>query len=125
MKDIIVEKIENEIERLLEELTKVDPVSDDYKDITTRISDLYETLNKESELTLSKDKLEIDSLQKQQELKHSKLWNGVKTGVEIVGVVAPLMFYGIWMNRGLEFEKEGSFTSTTFKGLLGKFKPTK
>lgn len=125
MKDIIVEKIENEIERLLEELTKVDPVSDDYKDITTRISDLYETLNKESELTLSKDKLEIDSLQKQQELKHSKVWNGVKTGVEIVGVVAPLMFYGIWMNRGLEFEKEGSFTSTTFKGLLGKFKPTK
>ena len=125
MKDIIVEKIENEIERLLEELTKVDPVSDDYKDITTRISDLYETLNKESELTLSKDKLEIDSLQKQQELKHSKVWNGVKKGVEIVGVVAPLMFYGIWMNRGLEFEKEGSFTSTTFKGLLGKFKPTK
>ena len=125
MKDIIVEKIENEIERLLGELAKVDPVSDDYKDITTRISDLYETLNKESELTLSKDKLEIDSLQKQQELKHSKVWNGVKTGVEIVGVVAPLMFYGIWMNRGLEFEKEGSFTSTTFKGLLGKFKPTK
>lgn len=125
MKDIIVEKIENEIERLLGELTKIDPVSDDYKDITTRISDLYETLNKESELTLSKDKLEIDSLQKQQELKHSKVWNGVKTGVEIVGVVAPLMFYGIWMNRGLEFEKEGSFTSTTFKGLLGKFKPTK
>lgn len=132
MKDIIVEKIESEIERLLEELTKVDPISDDYKVITTRIGNLYETLNKENELTLCKDKLGVEkiiksdeSLLKQEELKQTKLWNGVKTGVEIVGVVAPLVFYGVWMNRGLKFEEEGSFTSTTFKGLISKFKPTK
>lgn len=132
MKDIIVEKIESEIERLLEELTKVDPISDDYKVITTRIGNLYETLNKENELTLCKDKLEVEkifkndeSLLKQEELKQTKLWNGVKTGVEIVGVVVPLVFYGVWMNRGLKFEEEGSFTSTTFKGLISKFKPTK
>lgn len=55
-------------------------------------------------------------------LKDSKIWSATRTGIEIAGIVAPLVFYGIWMNRGLEFEKEGSFTSQTFKGLIGKFK---
>lgn len=55
-------------------------------------------------------------------LSDSKIWNGVKTGVEIAGLVVPIVFYGMWMKRGLEFEKEGSYTSTTFKGLISKFK---
>lgn len=132
MKNIIVEKIEKEIERLLEELTKVDPSSEDYKEITSRIGDLYLTLNKEGELNLHKDKVEIerqkvedDSLIRVEDINQNKLLNGIKTGVEVLGVIAPLVFYGIWMNRGLQFEEEGSFTSTTFKGLIGKFKPTK
>lgn len=132
MKNIIIEKIEKEIDRLLEELTKVDPSSKDYADITSRIGDLYLTLHKEGELNLNKDKVEIerqkvedDSLIRVEDINQNKLWNGVKTGVEVLGVVAPLVFYGIWMSRGLKFEEEGSFTSTTFKGLIGKFKPTK
>ena len=57
--------------------------------------------------------------------KDNKLLTAVKYGIDIAGIVLPLAFYGVWMNRGLEFEKEGSFTSATFKGLLGKFNPTK
>lgn len=120
-----MEKVENEIERLLEELGKVDPSSEEYKEITQRIGNLYENLNKESELELNRFKLEEDSLSKFRELRQSKLFDGLKVGVEIASLIAPLVFYGVWMNRGLQFEEEGSFTSTTFKGLIGKFKPTK
>lgn len=49
----------------------------------------------------------------------------VKTGVEVGKLVLPLIFYGIWMNKGFRFEETGSFTSTTFKNLLNRFRPTK
>lgn len=49
----------------------------------------------------------------------------VRTGVAVGELVLPLVFYGIWMNRGFKFEETGSFTSTTFKNLLNRFKPTK
>lgn len=49
----------------------------------------------------------------------------VRTGVAVGELVLPLVFYGIWMNRGFKFEETGAFTSTTFKNLLNRFKPTK
>lgn len=45
--------------------------------------------------------------------------------VTLTGAVLPLVFYGRWMNKGLEFEKTGTFTSQTFKGLISRFKTTK
>lgn len=132
MKDIIVEKMEKEIENLLEELTKVDPSSKDYEDITSRLETLTSIIHKGDELEISEFKIRVErenkndeNLTRLKELKQEQLWNGVKTGVEIIGVVAPLVFYGLWMKRGLKFEEEGTFTSTTFKGLVSKFKPTK
>ena len=139
MKESTNERIEKEIERLLSELEKIDPSSDDYKEVTQRIKDLYDTLNKEQSLDIDRDRIQLDKdkldtedyhkteegLFKLKELKSSKVLNGIKIGVEVLGVTAPLVFYGIWMNRGLKFEEEGSFTSQTFKGLIGKFKPTK
>lgn len=71
-------------------------------------------------------KSKIGDLELQQNVnKDNKILSAIKCGIDIAGITLPLIFYGIWMNRGLEFEKEGSFTSATFKGLLGKFKPTK
>lgn len=49
----------------------------------------------------------------------------LKTGVDLVGIGAPLIFYGVWMKRGLEFEKTGAFSSSVFRGLTSKFRPTK
>lgn len=49
----------------------------------------------------------------------------VRVGVAMGELVLPLVFYGIWMNRGFKFEESGSFTSTTFKNLLNRFRPTK
>ena len=46
-------------------------------------------------------------------------------GIAVVEIGAPLVFYAVWMNRGFQFEETGAYTSTTFRGLFNRFKPTK
>ena len=121
----IIELMESEIITLIKELSMHEPGSKEYDDITKAIDSLYATLNKEKSLMLEEVKMEKDLELQENVNKDNKLLTAVKCGIDIAGIVLPLAFYGVWMNRGLEFEKEGSFTSTTFKGLLGKFKPTK
>ena len=121
----IIELMESEIITLIKELSMHHPGSKEYDDITKAIDALYATLNKEKSLMLEEVKIGNDLELQQNVNKDNKLLTAVKYGIDIAGIVLPLAFYGVWMNRGLEFEKEGSFTSTTFKGLFGKFKPTK
>ena len=121
----IIELMEREIITLIKELSMHHPGTKEYDDITKAIDSLYTTLNKEKSLMLEEVKIENDSELQRNVNKDNKLLTAVKYGIDIAGIVLPLAFYGVWMNRGLEFEKEGSFTSATFKGLLGKFKPTK
>lgn len=47
-----------------------------------------------------------------------------RIGTAAVELVVPLIFYGIWMHKGFKFEETGTFTSTTFKGLFNRFRPT-
>lgn len=121
----IIELMESEIITLIKELSMHHPGTEEFDDITKAIDALYTTLNKEKSLMLEEVKIENDLELQQNVNKDNKLLTAVKYGIDIAGIVLPLAFYGVWMNRGLEFEKEGSFTSATFKGLLGKFKPTK
>ena len=60
-----------------------------------------------------------------QQARENKIDRYVKVAVAGVELVVPLAFYGIWMRRGFKFEETGSFTSTTFKNLLNRFRPTK
>ena len=128
----IIELMEREIITLIKELSMHQPGTKEFDDITKAIDALYTTLNKEKTLMLEEVKIENENKNKIIDLelqrnvnKDNKLLTAVKYGIDIAGIVLPLAFYGVWMNRGLEFEKEGSFTSATFKGLFGKFKPTK
>ena len=91
-----------------------------------------EVKRKETELELKhlelEDKIEVqtdDNAYKEVLMKREMLQTFVKGGIEVFGVVAPIMFYSAWMKRGLRFEETGTYTSQTFKGLFGKFKPTK
>ena len=121
----IIELMESEIITLIKELSMHKPGTKEYDDITKAIDALYATLNKEKSLMLEEVKIENDLELQRNVNKDNKILSAIKCGIDIAGITLPLIFYGIWMNRGLEFEKEGSFTSATFKGLLGKFKPTK
>lgn len=51
--------------------------------------------------------------------------NYLRMVIEVAGIVAPLVFYSSWMKKGFKFEETGAFTSSTFKNLIQKFKPTK
>ena len=121
----IIELMESEITTLIKELSMHHPGSKEYDDITKAIDTLYATLNKEKSLMLEEVKIENDLELQRNVNEDNKIWSAIKCGIDFAGITLPLIFYGIWMNRGLEFEKEGSFTSATFKGLFGKFKPTK
>ena len=60
-----------------------------------------------------------------QQAHENKIDRCIKVVVAGVELILPLTFYGIWMRRGFKFEETGSFTSTTFKNLLNRFRPTK
>ena len=73
-------------------------------------------------------KLKIDEDQtdvSRNEKKEQVFERYLKYGVEIAGIVLPLLFYANWMSKGFKFEETGTFTSTTFRGLFGRFRPTR
>ena len=46
-----------------------------------------------------------------------------KLGVDIAAILIPVLSYSVWLTKGFEFEKSGSFTSMTFKNLFNKLRP--
>lgn len=73
---------------------------------------------------------EVKSHEQEEKLKKEQLSEQVKDryfklGIAAAELMIPLIFYGIWMRRGFKFEENGTYTSTTFRGLFNKFKPTK
>lgn len=102
MNSKLKELLDAKIEAELNALDAFDPGSKEHGDTVDNAVKLY--------------KLKCDD---------TKIERYVKLGAEIAGIVLPLVFYGYWMKRGFEFEKDGTFTSDTFKGLFRRFKPTK
>lgn len=84
--------------------------------------------NNEEEMTKAKEEMEMYNRFRNNEKKTDiigKVIPVIKVGVEIAGIILPLVFYNKWMEEGLKFEQEGAFTSSTFKGLMSKIKPNK
>lgn len=70
-------------------------------------------------------KLRIEEIKTETEIEEKSLDRYAKIGIAAAELVLPLMFYGVWMRRGLRFEETGTFTSQTFKNLFNRFKPTR
>lgn len=105
------ELIEKELRSDLKYLELLSPNDERYSKALDNIAKLYSMIPQD-------DKIEKDR-------KDQKIDRMVKYGLETANIVLPLIFYGVWMKRGLRFEENGTFTSTTFRGLFQKFKPTK
>jgi len=118
MEDEIKKKLDKEIERELDELGHTSPKDEGYGAATDRLDKLYK-------LKIEDAKAENEVLNTNQQLADAKKDRWIKLAVDAAGIVLPLAFYGIWMRRGLEFEKDGSYTSATFRGLINRFRPTK
>ena len=93
---------------------------------------------REQEQQLKRDQLdeqikehedETDFREREEQLKRDQmedeaLGRYIRLGAELASIVLPLMFYANWMTKGFKFEETGTFTSTTFKSLFNRFKPT-
>lgn len=121
MNEQIIEMIEKEIINTLSEMKDMEPGSKERDDAMKYVSDLYETLNAERKCLVDSRKVDND----EDKNKFDKFISIGKLGVEIFGVAGPLMLYNSWMKKGFEFEKTGMITSQTFRGLIGKFKPSR
>lgn len=107
IRDLLGEEIKEEIFNL----SALEPGS---KEKSTAIEDLTKLY-----------RLRIEELSKKDQLNEQVKDRYFRLGVEAAGIVLPLIFYATWMRKGFEFEETGIFTSTTFRGLFNRFKPTR
>lgn len=86
-----------------------------------------EEIKAQTEADEKRERREMDSDHTRDDaiLKRQAREQMIDRGVRIGELMLPLICYGIWMNKGFKFEETGTFTSTTFKNLLSRFKPTK
>lgn len=74
--------------------------------------------------------MEEEAGTRDEEMKRTQLSEQIKDryfrlGIAAAELMIPLMFYGIWMKKGFKFEETGTYTSTTFRGLFNRFRPTR
>lgn len=131
IKELLSEEIAAEIENL-------SGFADGSKEKSTAIEDLtklYKLRIEENRNDWDADEkynrrvMEKEASARDEELKCIQLSEQVKDRYFKVGIAAaelmiPLVFYGIWMKKGFKFEQTGTYTSTTFRGLFNRFKPT-
>ncbi len=125
IRDLLGEEIETEI-RILSTL---EPGS---KEKSTAIEDLVKLYRLRIEETRNEwdfnekyESRDSDIQFKKDQLKEQVKDRYFRLGVEAASIILPLIFYGIWMRKGFKFEETGTYTSTTFRGLFNRFRPTK
>lgn len=118
-------KLEEEIVAQLERIAAMEDGTEEKRRATEHLEHLYKLRMEEKRFEAERLDHVEETQAKQKESKRSIIFKVIEVGSTVLGVVAPLGFYGVWMNRGLEYEKTGAFTSSTFKGLISRFRPTK
>ena len=136
----MAEEIKELLDReIADEIRKLSSLSDGSKEKSEAIEDLtklYRLKIDESKMEwdvdekYSRREMEKETNAKDEEFRNIQLNEQVKDRYFRVGIAAAelsirLIFYGIWMRKGFKFEETGAFTSTTFKGLFNRFRPTK
>ena len=135
MSDEIKKELEKEILKEIQDLSALESGSKEMDSAIENLATLYK-------LNIEEVKIEHEAMEKafdrgsadetsardiklrQQMLNESIKDRYFKLGLDVAGLIVPIIFYGIWLRRGLKFEETGTFTSTTFRGLFNRFKPT-
>lgn len=135
---------EKNIDELLsEEIAAQIKALSDLQSGTKEKSTAIDDLTKLYKLRIEEDKSEWDADEKynrrmmeaeantrDEKVKQTQIAEQIKDryfrlGIAAAELMIPLMFYGIWMKKGFAFEESGTYTSTTFRGLFNRFRPTK
>lgn len=125
----IKEMLGEEIKAGLSDLSSLETGSKEKSEAIDDLVKLYKLKIEESKAEMDYLK-EIDEHKRSDRAKREQLSEQVKDryfklGIAAAELVLPLMFYAAWMKRGFQFEKDGTYTSTTFRGLFNRFRPTK
>jgi len=150
LKDLLSEEIKTQIQ----DLSKLNPGSAEKSKAVDDLATLYKLKIDETKMELDFDEKQArrkmdkenrlkDDAIKEQQLKdensvreHDELIRKeqlaeqvkdryIRLGIAAAEIILPLIFYSKWMKKGFKFEETGTFTSTTFRGLFNRFKPTK
>ena len=134
------EEIKELLDReIAEEIKNLSGLSDENGEKSTAIANLeklYRLKIDESKMEwdvdekYSRREMETKTSARDEEFRNAQLNEQVKDryfriGIAAAELILPLIFYGIWMRKGFKFEETGAYTSTTFKGLFNRFRPTK
>lgn len=121
-----MEKIRNlldeEIKAEIEALSSLTFGSKEHLTATENLATLYKLRVDETKTALD---FEEKSENRKNDLAEQVKDRYFKLGIAAAELVLPLMFYAVWMRRGFKFEENGTYTSTTFRGLFNRFRPTK
>lgn len=135
-KPTIDELLNEEIADEIKALSQLEPGSDEKSSAVEDLAKLYKLRIEENKNSWDADDkynrriMDEKSNENDDEIKKKQIEEQIKDRYFKVGIAAaelmiPLMFYGIWMNKGFKFEENGTITSSTFKGLINRFRPTK
>lgn len=129
MNDDIRDLLEEEIKTEIRDLSTLEAGS---KEKSTAIEDLAKLYRLRIEETRNEwdfdekyESRDSDIQFKKDQIEEQVKDRYFRLGVEAASIILPLMFYTVWMKRGFRFEETGTYTSTTFRGLFNRFKPTK
>jgi len=124
MDDEIKKMLEDEIKAEIQNLSTLKSGSDEKKAAIANLSALYQLRMEDVNAELNY----LDKCNKCADLGNQLAERAkdryFRLGIEAAGIVLPLIFYATWMRKGFKFEETGTYTSTTFKGLFNRFKPT-
>lgn len=114
----VIEMLDEELKAELSDIASMNTGSKEKSDAVKDLAELYK-------LRIEDAKAAADSEDKRNRLAGEVKDRYIKLGTAAAELVLPLMFYSVWMCMGFKFEKDGTFTSTTFRGLFSHFRPTK
>lgn len=121
--------LEEEIKTEIENLSSLSAGSEQHSKAVENLAKLYK-LKLEEDRTAIEHMEKIENRENDNEFKIAQMEEAVKDryiriGIAAAELILPLMFYAVWMRKGFKFEENGTYTSTTFRGLFSRFKPTK
>lgn len=129
MSEKVKELLEESIISEFENLKNLKSGSKEKEQAMNDIANLYKLYNDETKIEndylIRAAEQIINKKQFEEQISEQSKDRHIKVGMDAVGITLPLVFYAIWMKKGFKFEETGAYTSTTFKGLFNKFKPTK
>lgn len=136
MEENIRDLLSGEISREIQALSGLNAGSKEKSTAIDDLTKLYKLRIEESKNDWEYDEkynrrvMEEEAGTRDEEMKRTQLSEQIKDryfrlGIAAAELMIPLMFYGIWMKKGFKFEETGTYTSTTFRGLFNRFRPTK